>query len=69
MIQEYIAFIIIAAAFSIFIYRILSFFNLFGKETVKSGNCAGCASGCEMKDSHAIMKNKSTKRDPYQFYL
>jgi len=69
MIQDCIAFLIIAAAFGTFIYRIISFFNLLGRKTVKSGNCAGCASGCEMKDSHAIMKKKSTKRDPYQFYL
>jgi len=69
MIQEYIAYIIIAVAFAAFIYRIFSFFNLFGKKTVKSGNCAGCTSGCEIKHSPLMGNNKLRKRDQYQFYL
>jgi len=69
MIQDYIAYLIIAAAFATFIYRILSFFNLFGKKTVKSGNCAGCTSGCEMKQSPLMGNNKPRKRNQYQFYL
>ncbi|HAQ19674.1 MAG TPA: hypothetical protein DCR40_10650 [Prolixibacteraceae bacterium] len=69
MIQDYIAYLIIAGAFAIFIQKILSFFNLLGKKNVKSGNCAGCTSGCEMKHSHLMNKSKPGKRDKYQFYL
>lgn len=69
MIQDFIAYIIIAAAFASFIFRILVFFNLLGKKTVKSGNCAGCTTGCEMKHSPLMGNNKPGKRDQYQFYL
>jgi hypothetical protein len=69
MLQDYITFLIIAVAFGTFIYRILSFFNLTGKKTVKSGNCAGCTSGCEIKHSLPMGNNKPKKRNQYQFYL
>jgi hypothetical protein len=69
MIQDIIAYLIITVAFATCTYRILSFFNLFGKKSVKSGNCAGCTSGCEMKQSPLMSGNKLRKRDKYQFYL
>jgi len=69
MIQDYIAYVIIAVAFAIFIHRILSFFNLIEKKAIKSGNCSGCTTGCEMKQSHLIIKGKPRKRNQYQFYL
>jgi len=49
MIQDIIAFLIIAFAFGFLIWNILRFFNLVGKKTANSSNCGGCTSGCEMK--------------------
>jgi len=69
MVQDYIAYLIIVVAFAAFAHKILSFFNLIGKKTAKSGNCAGCTSGCEMKNTSILIKNKSEKRNQYQFYL
>jgi hypothetical protein len=69
MIQEIIAYLIITAAFGVFSYKVLSFFNLVGKKTAKSGNCAGCTSGCEMKELHVMNKPKLSKHNKYQFYL
>lgn len=50
MTQDIIAYLIITLAFSSFFYHILRFFNLFGKKRVSSSKCAGCTSGCEMKE-------------------
>lgn len=69
MIQEYIAYLIIVTAFGYFIFNILSFFNLAGKKTAKSGSCAGCSSGCEIKELHVMNKRKVNKHDQYRFYL
>jgi len=69
MIQEIIAYLIIIAAFGVFIYNILSFFNFSGRKTEKSGNCTGCTTGCEMKELHLINKPKFSKQDQYKFYL
>jgi hypothetical protein len=71
MIQDYIAYLIISAAFGTFLYRFLGFFNLVGKKTVKSGNCAGCTTGCEMKHSQHFFANKKgkSKQSQYQYYL
>jgi len=69
MIQELIAYLIIIIAFGMFAYNILSFFNLAVKKNVKSGSCAGCTSGCEMKELHVTNKPKYTKHNKYQFYL
>jgi hypothetical protein len=69
MIQEIIAYLIIIASFGAFIYNILSFFNMVGKKSTKSGNCAGCTSGCEIKELHVMNKPKFSKHNKYQFYL
>jgi hypothetical protein len=69
MIQDYIAYLIILVAFGIFIHKILSFFNLIGKKSVAKGNCAGCSSGCEMKEIHLLNKPKFSKEDQYKLYL
>jgi len=70
MIQDYLAYLIIALAFGTVIFRILSFFNIVGKKTAKSGNCKGCTSGCEMKSTSILLNNtKPAKRNKYQFYL
>ena len=69
MIQEYIAYLIITIAFGIFIYKILLFFNLVGKKSVKTGNCSGCSTGCEMKEFHLMNKPKFEKHNQYKLYL
>ncbi len=69
MIQDLIAYIIIAAALAAFTYRMLGFFNLTGKKSAKSGSCAGCTGGCEIKHTPFIMNRKAKRRDKYQFYL
>ena len=69
MIQEYIAYMIITIAFGIFIFNILSFFNITGKKSSKKGNCAGCSTGCEMKELHLMNKPKFMKHDQYKYYL
>ncbi len=69
MIQDYIAYLIILIAFGIFIHKILLFFNLVGHKSEKSGNCAGCSTGCEMKELHLMNKPRFAKNDQYKLYL
>ncbi len=69
MIQEYIAYLILAIAAGVFIYKILHFFNLTGKKQVKAGNCQGCSTGCEMKELHLMSKRGFMKNDQYKLYL
>jgi hypothetical protein len=69
MIQNYFAYLIILAAFGIFVNKILRFFNVIGKKSVDKWNCAGCSSGCEMKEIHLINKPKISRKDQYKFYL
>jgi hypothetical protein len=69
MLQEIIAYLIIAVAFSILALNILRFFNLVGKKTVNSSKCGGCSSGCEMKELHLTGKARLEKQDQYKFYL
>ncbi len=69
MIQDYIAYLIILIAFGIFIHKILHFFNLVGKKSDKAGNCAGCSTGCEMKELHLMNKPRFVKNDQYKLYL
>lgn len=69
MIQDIIAFLIIAFAFGILIWNILRFFNLVGKKTANISHCGGCTSGCEMKGINPG-KNKVSKIErQYKFYL
>jgi hypothetical protein len=68
MIQDYIAYLIIAVAFGIFIHKTLSFFNLIGRKST-SKSCPGCTSGCEMKENSLFSKPKFSKKDQYKFYL
>lgn len=66
MIQEIIAYLIIIAAFGIFIYRILQFFNLTSK---KADKCGGCSTGCSLKELHVVNnKVKFDKKELYRFY-
>lgn len=69
MIQEIIAYLIIAIAFGILTLNILRFFNVVGKKHANSSKCGGCSSGCEMKEIHLSGKNKFVKSDQYRFYL
>jgi hypothetical protein len=69
MIQDYIAYLIIAFAFGICIHKILRFFNLIGKKSVKKGNCTGCSTGCEMKEIHLLKKPGFIKNEQYKYYL
>jgi len=69
MVQDYLAYIIIALAFAAFARKILGFFNVFAKKQVKSGNCAGCSTGCEMKNTSVLLNKRSGKRSQYQYYL
>jgi len=69
MIQDIIAYLILAVTFGIFIRKILLFFNLTGKKTSISSKCSGCASGCEMKELNLMNKGKFTKHDQYRLYL
>jgi hypothetical protein len=69
MIQDLIAYSIIIGALATFTYRILGFFNLVGKKTVRPGNCAGCSGGCEINRTPFIVNGKIKKRNKYQFYL
>lgn len=69
MIQEIIAYLIIAFAFGVLILNTLRFFNLIGKKNVNSSKCGGCTSGCEMKELHIMNKNRPVKHDQYKFYL
>lgn len=69
MVQEYIAYLIILAAFGILAKNVLHFFGITGKKAVKSSSCSGCSSGCEMKEIHQLTKAKPVKHDQYKFYL
>lgn len=69
MIQEIIAYLIIAIAFGILVLNILRFFNLVGKKAANASKCGGCSTGCEMKELHQISKSKTIKYDQYRFYL
>lgn len=69
MIQEIIAYLIIAIAFGILALNILKFFNLVGKKAANPSKCGGCSSGCEMKELHLASKNKIVKHDQYKYYL
>jgi len=69
MIQEIIAYLIIAIAFGILALNILRFFNLVGKKNVNSSKCGGCSTGCEMKEIHLASKSRLVKHDQYKFYL
>ena len=69
MVQEIIAYLIIAFAFGVLILNTLRFFNLIGKKNVSSSKCGGCTSGCEMKELHIMNKNRPVKHDQYKFYL
>ena len=69
MIQDIIAYLILFAAFGIFIQKILRFLNLSRKSKSNSSACGGCTTGCEMKEIHLMKKGKFAKRDQYRFYL
>ena len=61
MLQELIAYLIIAIAFGILIRHVLRFFNLVGKKTADSSSCGRCSTVCEMKELHMVERNKSIK--------
>ena len=65
MVQDIIAYIIIAAAFGVLGFRILQFFNLTKK---KASKCGGCSTGCSLKELHVANKPKFNKNDQYSFY-
>ena len=69
MVQEFIAYLIILAAFGILAKNVLQFFGITGKKAVKSSGCSGCSSGCEMKELHQLTRGKTVKRDQYRYYL
>jgi len=69
IILDYIAYLIIIWSCGILIYKILRFFNLFKNQEVKGKNCSGCNSGCEMKESILLNRNKFSSKDQYKFYL
>lgn len=57
MTQDIIAYLIITLAFSSLFYHILRFFNLTGKKQASSSKCAGCTSGCELKEIRQLGKS------------
>ena len=69
MVQELIAYLIIAIAFFTGILYILRFFKLAGKKTAGSSTCGTCSTGCEMKQLHLHKGNKSVKQELYKYYL
>lgn len=66
MVQDIIAYLTIAAAFGVLIYRILQFFNLTG---TKQAKCGGCTTGCSLKELHVASKPKFDRNDQYRLYL
>jgi len=66
MIQEIIAYLIVAAAFGKCIHSIWSFFK--AKNQVKPSACSGCSTGCETKELR-LMPKRFPKNDLYKYYL
>jgi len=69
MVQELIAYLIIAIAFGILILKTMRFLNLVGKKAADSSTCGGCATGCAAKELYLVERKKSKKQDQYKFYL
>ncbi len=69
MIQDAIAYLIIFLAFGTLVLNILRFFNLTGKKTANGSSCAGCSSGCEMKELHELKKKKPTNYNQFRIQL
>ena len=67
MIQDIIAYLIVALAFGYLIMNILRFLNLAGKRSAKKSKCAGCSSDCEINNLNAI--NKGTSRNYNQIRI
>jgi len=67
MVQDLIAYLIISIAFGALILHILRFFNIIRKKSVSASKCAGCSTGCEMKELHQFKKPKDY--DQYRIQL
>lgn len=68
MIQEILTYIIVAIAFVVAAYRILQSFNLIGRKKSDAAKCGSCSGGCEIKEMHAMNRQKPVKHNKYQFY-
>jgi hypothetical protein len=69
MIQDIIAYLIISVAFGALTLNILQFFNLIGKKTANSSKCAGCSTGCELKELNQFKKDKPTNYNQFRIQL
>jgi hypothetical protein len=69
MVQDIVAYLIILAAISFFVYNILLFFGLVRKKSDNKSKCIGCSSSCEIKEIRQLGANRLIRFGQFKFYL
>jgi hypothetical protein len=69
MIQNIIAYAIIATAWIAIFIKAIRFFNLSGKNKKHSSKCGSCTAECALRDLHIPVKERCSTPDKIEIYL